>query len=149
MQDHHSGLPDPILDAQFYAGVPFKRLIAWGVDLVIILLISLVLVVVTLGILLFLFPLLFLSVGVGYRIFMINRRSATLGMIFTGIEFRNNQGNRFTLEQSIWHTLAFSCMSISVLLQLASMAMMLFGARGQGLHDLIMGTTAINRPVEH
>ena len=29
-----SGLPDPELDRQFYAGVPARRLVAWLIDLV-------------------------------------------------------------------------------------------------------------------
>ena len=35
-----SALPDPELDAQFYAGVPFKRLLAWVFDVIAIILLS-------------------------------------------------------------------------------------------------------------
>jgi hypothetical protein len=33
-----------------------------------------------------------------------------------------------------------------VILQVISIVMMAFGARHQGLHDLILGSAAINRP---
>ena len=42
-----SGLPDPVRDAQFYEGVPMRRLVAFLIDLAIILAIDVVVIVIT------------------------------------------------------------------------------------------------------
>jgi len=39
----HSALPDPVDQAEFYADVPLKRLLAWGIDTFIIAAISIAL----------------------------------------------------------------------------------------------------------
>jgi len=44
------------------------------------------------------------------------------------------------------HTLAYMVATGFVILQLISILMMGFGARHQGLHDLLIGSVAINRP---
>ena len=36
MNDLYPGLPDPRLNAEFYADIPAKRLLAWVIDTVII-----------------------------------------------------------------------------------------------------------------
>ena len=63
-----------------------------------------------------------------------------------GIEFRNGQGQRFDTGLSFLHTLGFTVVSAFVLPQLLSAAMMLMTERGQGLVDVFLNTTAINRP---
>ncbi len=141
-----SGLPDPQIDSQFYTGVPFKRLIAWFIDFIIIMLIASALVLVSFGIGAFAFPLLLFVSNIGYRIFTIKRNSATLGMHIAGIEIRNNQGNKLNLEETIWHTGIYTIVAISFFVLIISMIMMLINDRGQGIHDYFVGTTAINRP---
>jgi hypothetical protein len=44
------------------------------------------------------------------------------------------------------HTLGYTLTIATLLPQLLSIALMLTGARGQGLSDLVLGTVAINRP---
>ncbi|MFK5996817.1 MAG: RDD family protein [Rhodobacterales bacterium] len=140
-----SGLPDPVLDRQFYAGVAFKRLLAWIIDSVIILLLTMGMVIVSLGAAAFIFPLALLAVNLGYRILTLSRYSATIGMMITGVEIRNSLGDKLNPTEAMWHTGLFTVITISFFALFISVFMMLTNARGQGLHDYFLGTTAINR----
>jgi uncharacterized RDD family membrane protein YckC len=141
-----SGLPDPLLDPQFYDGVLPKRLIAWIVDAVIVGALWMVLVIGTLGTFaLFMFFGLLL-VNFAYRVFMVSRYSATLGMMLVGIELRNGRGDRLDEMHALWHVVLFLFLMVFFFINVISMIMMLFNPRGQGLHDMVIGTTAINRP---
>ncbi len=140
-----SGLPDPVLDRQFYAGVGFKRLLAWVIDFVIIIFLTMGLVVISLGTAAFIFPLALLGVNLGYRILTLSRYSATLGMKLTGIEIRNSLGDKLNTTEAALHTGFFTVIFISFFALFISIFMMLVNARGQGLHDYFLGTTAINR----
>jgi uncharacterized RDD family membrane protein YckC len=144
----YSHLPDPILDAQFYEGVPFKRLFAWIIDVVLVLAICIGLVVITIGAGLFIFPLLAFAANIAYRIFCLTKWSATLGMRFAGIEFRNIEGNRLDHKDASFHTGLYVLISLTGLGILASALAMLVNERGQGLHDMVLGTVAINRPLD-
>jgi uncharacterized RDD family membrane protein YckC len=141
-----SGLPDPEMDRQFYDGVPFKRLLAWFIDFAIIMLLSAALVLLSFGIGAFFFPFLMFAVNIGYRIFTLSRNSATLGMVVTGIEIRNGSGNKLNLTESAWHTGIYTAVALSFFALIFSIIMMLVNARGQGIQDYFLGTTAINRP---
>ncbi|MBE9475510.1 MAG: RDD family protein [Proteobacteria bacterium] len=141
-----NGLPDPVVDRQFYQGVPFKRLIAWFIDFIIITLIAAALVLVSFGAGAFIFPMLLFFTNIAYRIFTLSRNSATLGMIVTGVEIRNRFGNKLNLTEAAWHTGLYTGLSLLFFTLVISMVMMLVNARGQGLHDYFLGTTAINRP---
>ena len=141
-----SGLPDPQIDQQFYTGVPFKRLIAWVIDFIIIMLLASAMVLASFGIGAFAFPLLLFASNIGYRVFTLSRNSATLGMLLAGIEIRNGQGNKLTLEEAAWHTGLYTLVAISFFALIISIVMMLVNERGQGIHDYFVGTTAINRP---
>jgi uncharacterized RDD family membrane protein YckC len=148
MTDFQSHLPDPTLDAQFYEGVPLKRLIAWFIDVFIVLSIIVACIILTLGMLAFVFPFLAFCINLAYRIFCLNKWSATLGMRLTGIEIRNAKGERLTLAESAWHTGVFVCVFVSLLGIVANMIAMFLSERGQGIHDLLLGTVAINRPAD-
>ena len=141
-----SGLPDPNIDSQFYTGVPFKRLLAWFIDFIIITLIAAACVLATFGLGAFAFPLLLLGVNLGYRIFTLSRNSATLGMQLAGIEIRNSRGNKLNTEEAAWHTVIYTVIVIFIFGLIITMIMMLVNKRGQGIHDYFLGTTAINRP---
>lgn len=148
----YSQLPDPELDAAFYEGVLSKRLVAWFIDLGAILAISLPILVlvgvVTLGFGLFAAPFLITLIAFAYRVVTIADRSATWGMRVMGIELRLHSGRKFDLFNAFLHTLLFFALMASVLGWVASILAMLMTARGQGLGDLLLGTTAINKPVE-
>ena len=142
--DH--ALPDPDHQAEFYADVPLKRGLAWIVDMVLIAILTVVIVPFTAFTALFFLPVLFLMVSFTYRVVSLARRSATPGMRLMAIEFRDRTGRRFDLATAFLHTLGYTLTIATLLLQLLSIGLMLTGARGQGLSDLVLGTVAINRP---
>jgi len=146
------GLPDPERDRQFYEGVPARRLVAWFVDLAIILVIGVPLALVfgllTRGFGFAIVPRLVAGVGFFYRTATIASGSATWGMRFVGIEFRRGDGSRFDFVTALLHTTLYTIAIGVVLLQLVSCIAMVGTRYGQGLPDLVLGTTAINRPAE-
>lgn len=101
----HSALPDPVDQAEFYADVPLKRLLAWGIDTLIIAAISIALYLLTLGVGFFIFFAVFFSVSFIYRVVTLARRSATVGMRVVAIEFRTAKGAKFDAGTAGLHTL--------------------------------------------
>lgn len=142
------GLPDPDTHGEFYASIATKRFLAWIVDTIVILLISVIAIPFTAFVGLFFFAGLFLLSGIIYRVVTIANWSATPGMKLMAIEFRNARGERFDLGTSVAHTVLFLLMSSLFIVQIASMVLMVVSPRGQGLHDLVLGTAAINRARE-
>lgn len=138
-------LPDPDRHAEFYADVPVKRGLAWLVDTVLIGVITALIVPFTAFTALFFLPLLFLLVGFVYRWVSLTRASATPGMRLMAITFRDARGQPFDAGLAFAHTLGYSICIGMVLPQVVSVALMLIGARAQGLSDLVLGTVAINR----
>lgn len=141
-------LPDPELDAQFYDGVTAKRLVAWVIDVCIVFGLVLAAIMLTFGLIAFIFPLMVLALNIGYRAWAIHKWSATLGMRAVGIELRNAAGDKLDTAQAIGHTVIFVFAFATVIGALVNMVMMLVTDRGQGLSDMILGTTAINRPAD-
>ena len=144
--DPFDGLPDPDRQGDFYAGVVLKRLFAWLVDTVLIAGLTLVAIPLTAFTGLFFIVPLFVLISLAYRIVTIARYSATPGMWLAGIEFRTFAGTRFDATTATFHTLLYLFMSTIVVLQVISVILMLVTERRQGLHDLVLGTAAINRP---
>jgi uncharacterized RDD family membrane protein YckC len=138
-------LPDPIYQAEFYSDVAKKRLIAWIVDTLVILLICVVILPFTAFVALFMFPALFLVVGFAYRTLSLTSRSATWGMRMMAMELRNHRGERFGFAEALIHTLGYSLSMAFVLPQVISVVLMAASPRGQGLTDMVLGTAAINR----
>jgi uncharacterized RDD family membrane protein YckC len=141
-----TGLPDPMRNAGLYAGVPFKRAVAWIIDTVLIGVLAALVVPFTAFTGLFFFPFLILLVGFFYRWFTLSGGSATWGMRLMAIELREADGGRFSSQTALLHTLGYSVSVAMAPLQLISMILMLVTERGQGLTDVILGTTALNRP---
>ncbi|WP_085309127.1 RDD family protein [Planktotalea arctica] len=137
--------PDPFRAPQFYASVPTKRLIAWIIDTAITLLLTVLVIPFTAFAGLFFFPLLALVIGFGYRCVTISASSATWGMRIMAIELRDARGERFDFPQAVMHTLGYSLSMAFVLVQIASIIMMLGTARAQSLTDLALGSVMINR----
>lgn len=138
-------LPDPVIQPEFYADVPMKRLLAWLVDTILIALICLLILPFTAFTGLFFFPLLMLMVGFAYRVITIANRSATWGMRLMAIEFRTAQGERFGLGLATLHTLGTPFSFALPVLQVISVVLMMTTARGQGLTDHLLGSVALNR----
>jgi uncharacterized RDD family membrane protein YckC len=139
-------LPDPDYDHAFYDGVPAKRLLAWVIDVVLVTAITVLLGLVTLSMLWWVWPLTFIAANFVYRAGSVATWSATPGMRLMNIELRNAMGARFDGGEAMLHTLAYMVATGFVILQLVSVVMMAFGPRHQGLHDLLIGAAAINRP---
>ncbi len=141
-----TALPDPDYDHAFYDGVPAKRLFAWVVDVLLVTVITFILGLLTLSVLWWIWPLTFIAVSFLYRTGSIAAWSATPGMQLMNIELRNSMGARFSGGEAALHTLAFMVATGFVILQIISIVMMVMGSRHQGLHDLLIGSAAINRP---
>jgi len=139
------GLPDPDLKPEFYADVPTKRLLAWFVDSVIILLLCLLVLPFTAFTGLLFFPLLYLVLGFAYRTITLAGGSATLGMRLMAIEIRTHNGGRLDLPMAALHTLGYSISISMVPVQVISAVLMLTTPRAQGLSDMVLGTAAVNR----
>ena len=147
-----SGLPDPVREPEFYRGVPMRRFVAWLIDLVIVIAIgvplALVFGVFTLGFGFALFPAIVTAIAFAYRTVTLANGSATWGMNFCGIEFRRGDGSRFDLATAGLHTLIQTVAFAFFALQMISCATIFATRYGQSLPDLILGTTALHRPVD-
>ncbi|MGV6847563.1 MAG: RDD family protein [Marinibacterium sp.] len=138
-------LPDPDMQPEFYSGVPAKRLLAWIVDTILIAGLVMVAIPFTAFTGLFFMPVLFLLLGFAYRYTTIALGSATLGMRFAGIELRSASGAPLDGGLAFLHTLGYTVSVAVPVLQLISIVLMITSARGQGLSDHFLGTTALNR----
>ena len=142
-----SGLPDPATRPEFYARIRTKRLVAWIIDMVLIAALSALLVPFTAFTALFFFPFFMLVTGFVYRWFSLATASATGGMVLMGVQLRDSEGYRLRSSTALWHTLGYSVSVAMTPLQLLSVGLMCITDRRQGLTDLVLGTTAINRPL--
>lgn len=140
-----SGLPHPESQAEFYADIPLKRFLAFIVDTILIVVITILLIPLTAFTALFFLGFLCLIVNFAYRTLTLASRSATPGMRLMAIEFRTHHGERFDLGTAFVHTLLFTVSMSMVLPQVFSVILMLISERRQGLSDMLMGTAAINR----
>ncbi len=145
MSDPHWGLPDPVTQADLYADIPVKRGVAWIVDAIIVFLLTLLILPFTAFTGLFFYPALWLFVSFVYRVMTITNGSGTLGMRLMSVELRTWRGERFGFGDAMLHTLLYTACVSFLVPQLVSIVMMLTTARAQGLHDLALGTAAINR----
>ena len=144
-----SGLPHPEYDAQFYADVPQRRLFAWVLDAVIIGMLTLIILIGTLGLAAFILPLVLIVVSFAYRVQTLRSGSATLGMRLVGIQLRDRRGLKFDDVTAVLHTALYTLNTILFPLQLLSCILMAKSRYGQGLHDMVLGTTAINAPANY
>ncbi|SLN19195.1 RDD family protein [Pseudooctadecabacter jejudonensis] len=148
---YYDSTPDPQTQPDFYTSVQSKRLIAWFIDLaataalaavltIPFLIFGLVLIVPLLFI-----PLIWACTGFVYRWMTISSGSATWGMRMMAIELRDREGRTLDSQTALLHT-AGTYLSFAVApLQLVSIASMILTDRGQGLTDMILGTTMLNR----
>lgn len=147
-------LPSPYEDEQFYAGVPARRLFAFLIDVCVsvvlmglIAVVGLVIGFLTLGLGWLVAFLLFISADFLYRWLTISAHSATWGMVLTGIELRDRRGEPLDPGQALAHTAAYYvtvALGIPVILNLV---VMFVSPHRRLIHDFLLGTAAINRPV--
>lgn len=148
------GLPDPHYDRQFYAGVPARRFFAFLIDGLIVAGLSLLMLLtgalvglLTAGLGTVIGIVLFVLSGFAYRYLMVAHRSATLGMMATGIELRTRQGERLDRMTALIHTAGFYLSFTVPVLMVIGWILMATSPHRRLIHDLLPGTTAINRPV--
>ena len=143
----NTGLPDPEMDSQFYENVPTRRLVAWVFDGIITFGMAFLISVLTIGLGFFIFPFIWLVVGLIYRTFTIANKSSTWGMRMVGIEFRDKNGQKLSTGLALAHTLIFTIGTGFFVVQIVSIVLILTSRYGQSVQDMILGTTAINRPL--
>ena len=143
----YTGLPDPEMDSQFYEKVPSRRLVAWVFDGIITFGMTFLISVLTIGLGFFIFPFIWLVVGLIYRTFTISSKSSTWGMRMVGIEFRDKDGQKLSSGLALAHTLIFIIGTGFFFVQILSIVLILTSRYGQSVQDMILGTTAINRPL--
>lgn len=146
--------PSPYEDAQFYDGVALRRFVAFLIDVCISGLIMAVIAVVgfiagflTFGLGWLVAFLLFISADFLYRWMTIGAGSATWGMAICGIELRDRRGERLDPGQALVHTAAYYisvALGVPILLNLL---IMLVSPHRRLIHDFVLGTVMINRPV--
>ncbi|WP_323764979.1 RDD family protein [Marinovum sp.] len=142
---HTAALPDPQYHPEFYADIAPKRLLAWLIDVGLILGLTLIALPFTAFIGLFFLPFLYAFIGFIYRVMTISGGSATLGMRVMSVELRSAEGARLDLGGAFLHTTGYYLSCLMALVQLGSMVLMITSERGQGLTDMVLGTVMVNR----
>ncbi|MDN5787593.1 RDD family protein [Pseudorhodobacter sp.] len=140
-----NALPDPEFNAEFYDGVALKRGLAWIVDTILTLILTAIIVPFTAFTAFFFLPALYVGVNMAYRWITIASRSATPGMRLAAIELRRFDGKPFDGGTAFLHTMGYAVSMAFVIPQVISVLMMMFGPRGQGLTDAVLGSVAINK----
>jgi len=143
----YTGLPDPEMDSQFYENVPTRRLVAWVFDGIITFGMTFLISVLTVGLGFFIFPFIWLVIGLIYRTTTIANKSSTWGMRMVGIEFRDKDGQKLSTGVALAHTVIFTVGTGFFFVQIVSIVLILTSRYGQSVQDMILGTTAINRPL--
>lgn len=137
--------PDPHDQPQFYDGIPLKRLLAWLVDMVLIVLICVLILPFTFFTGIFFFSVMMLVVGFVYRWGTLAAGSATWGMRLLSMEIRQADDRTLSGGTALMHTLGYSISVAFPLFQLISIVLMVTSERKQGLTDMVLGTVALNR----
>jgi len=144
---------DPVRQPDLFSGVIGKRIIAFFIDVIIILVLTVIaallvsiLGVVTLGLGWLLFPIVFPGVGLGYNAITIGgRNSATIGQRLMGLEVRMWFGGKVTPLIAAFHALLFWVSLYTAVLWLINVVWAFFDERKRCLHDIFAGVVLINR----
>jgi uncharacterized RDD family membrane protein YckC len=138
-------LPHPDTHPEFYDSVAPKRLIAWIIDLALIVVIGAILTPLTAFTALFFFPLFVAIVGFVYRVVTLASGSATLGMRMMAIELRQNDGSKLEFISAFLHTVGLYISFAIPIIQIVSCVLMETQKSGKGVTDLVLGTAMINK----
>jgi uncharacterized RDD family membrane protein YckC len=141
---------DPVNQRQLFDGVIRKRILAFIVDAIIILVLTAVayvvvalLGIITLGLAWLLFGLVFPAVGLGYNALTVGGpNSATVGQRMMGLEVRMWFGGKVTPLVAAFHALLF-WFSLVVFCPILLWAF--FDPRKRCLHDILAGVLVLNR----
>jgi uncharacterized RDD family membrane protein YckC len=141
-------LPDPLAHPEVYEDLVVKRFVAWLVDALVIASLILIVLVLTVFIAVLILPVVVLAISIGYRWIMLSRYGATLGMMLAAIHLRHLDGRTPDPVVCFMHASIFSLGMFFVVPQIVSIALMLVTDYRQGLNDMILRTTLVNRWVE-
>jgi uncharacterized RDD family membrane protein YckC len=141
---------NPVTQPQLFDGVIGKRLMAFVVDAIIILLLWVlaavvvgVLGIITLGLAWLLYGAIFPIVGLGYNAVTIGgSNSATIGQRMMGLEVRMWFGGKVSPLVAAFHALLFW---FSFVIFCPILLWALFDQRKRCLHDILAGVVLINR----
>jgi uncharacterized RDD family membrane protein YckC len=141
---------DPVKDPQLFQGVIGKRSLAFIVDAIIILVLTVIaylavglLGIITLGLAWLLLGLVFPAVGLGYNALTIGGpNSATIGQRMMGLEVRMWFGGKVSPLIAAFHALLF-WFSLVVFCPILLWAF--FDPRKRCLHDILAGVVVVNR----
>jgi len=142
---------NPEKQPQLFDGVIGKRSLAFVVDAIIILVLTVIayiavalLGIITLGLAWLLFGLVFPFVGLGYNAVTIGgKNSATVGQRLMGLEVRMWFGGKVTPLIAAFHALLFW---FSLIIFCPILLWAFFDSRKRCLHDILAGMVVINRP---
>ena len=145
---------DPDQHPDLYEGVLSKRVVAFFVDAILIVLLMVpaalvvfVLGIITLGIGWLLYGALFVIVALGYYALTLGGpASSTIGMRMTSIEMRTWNGGPVFPLLAVMHALIFY---FSMALTPIILVVGLFTSRRQLVQDLLLGTLVVNAPAFH
>lgn len=142
-------LPDPDFNSDFYKDVPAKRLVAWGIDVVIITALCILVIPFTAFTALFFLPVLYFTLGLTYRTMTLAKSSATLGMRIMAIELRDKDGARFDLKHAAIHSLLHNVLMASFIGQFISILSLLMSTPSRSLPDHLLGSVMINKRAKY
>ncbi len=136
--------PDPLSQAELFEGIILKRVLAYLIDMAILLGVTgflWLLVVLTLGLLGGVAAILTPLIPLAYHTLLVGGRdSATLGMRMLGIHVRRLDGGAPDYGQAALLTLLFyASMALTGLLLVVAF----FNERGRCLHDYLSGTVTV------
>lgn len=142
---------DPVTQSRLFDGVIGKRTVAFILDALIILVLTVVayvvvalLGVITLGLAWLLFGLVFPAVGLGYNALTVGGpNSATIGQRMMGLEVRMWFGGKVTPLIAAFHALLFW---FSLVIFCPILLWAFFDQRKRCLHDILAGVVVLNRP---
>ena len=137
--------PSPFDDPEFYENVLVKRAIAFCIDTALIFILCFILLPFTGFLALFVWVPFFAVISFIYRVLTLSYGSATLGMLFLGIEIRDAQDRPLAPLTAALHTVGFYLSSLLTPVQLISFVTMLATSKGQSITDLVLDTVVINK----
>ena len=138
-------IPYPHSHPKFFESVTTKRFFAWLIDSIIVLGILIITSPFTFFVSLFLFPFFYAAIDFVYRTATLTMGSATFGMRLMAVELRHESGHRLDFVTSLFHTIGLYVSYAFVLVQIASIGMMVTRDDRKGLTDLVVGTVMVNR----
>lgn len=138
-------LPHPHDDPSVYDHVLGKRFVAWVIDIALTLLVVVLVIAGTLGIGIFIAPLIWSAVAIAYRYVTLTRWAATPGMFVMALQLRKLDGSFPDKDLVLKHSLIYAATMVFVVPQIGSVAMMLTTPHKQGLNDWLLGTAVVNK----